>query len=229
MEILGVKIDNLDIEEVLNKIDNFLQSKKQHYLVTANPEFLVKAQKDEDFKNILNNADICVSDGIGLIFASWFLGKPIKKRIQGVDLMKKICEQAAFNNWSVFLMGADKGVSEKAAINLRRKYPGLKIKSGYEEVYDQPEILFVAFGAPKQEKWINDNLSKFPSIKLAMGVGGAFDFISNKVKRAPRLIRVCGLEWFWRFVCQPWRIKRIYNAVIKFPWLVIKSKLIIHN
>ncbi len=224
MNILGVKIDNLDIEEVLKRVNGFLESQKQHYIVTPNPEFLIKAQEDQKFKEILNQADISIPDGVGLIFASWFLNQPIKKRIQGIDLMEKICEQSAQKNWPVFLMGGQQGVAEKAIKNLKERYPGLRIKSGYEQVWGQPEILFVALGAPKQEKWINDNLSGLPSVKLAVGVGGAFDFISGRVKRAPKLMRQGGLEWLWRFGRQPWRAKRIYNAVIKFPWLVMKSK-----
>jgi len=225
MEILGVKIDNLAIDEVLEKVEGFLKSDKQHYLVTPNPEFLVKAQKDEDFKKILNQADLAVPDGIGLIFASRFLGQSIKRRITGVDLMELFCQRAVQKKWPVFLMGAGPGVAEKAAKNLEKKYPGLKVGAGFEDVFGEPEILFVALGAPKQEKWINENLSKMPSVKLAIGVGGAFDFISGRVRRAPKFIQIIGLEWFWRFSCQPWRAKRIYNAAVKFPWLVVKSKL----
>ncbi len=223
MKILDVKIDNLTIEEVIIKIDGFLKSEESHYIVTPNPEFLVKAQKDKEFKDILNNADLAVPDGIGLIFASYILNQPIKERVTGVDLMERICYRAVEMNWSVFLMGANLGIAEKAAENLRKKYPGLEIKAGFEEVIDQPEILFVALGAPKQEKWINDNLNKLSSVKLAIGIGGAFDFISGNIKRAPKFLRVIGLEWLWRFGCQPWRIKRIFNALIKFPWLVIKD------
>ncbi len=225
MKILDVKIDNLNKREILEKVNGFLKSSDQHYLTTPNPEFLVKAQKDEDFKRILNSADICVPDGVGLTYASIFLREPIKERIQGVDLMDKICKQAAQKEWSVFLMGAEMGISDKAAEKLKEKYPDLKISSGHEEVSGQPEILFVALGAPKQEKWIRNNLSKLPSVRLAMGVGGSFDFISGKVKRAPKSVRKIGLEWLWRLICQPWRVKRMYNAVIKFPYLVIRSKI----
>ncbi len=223
MKILDVKIDNLTIDEILIKIDGFLESEESHYIVTLNPEFLVKAQKDKEFKDILNNADLAIPDGVGLIFASYILNQPIKERVTGVDLMEKICYRSAQMNWSVFLMGSNPGIAEKAAENLRKKYQGLKIKAGLEEVNGQPEILFVALGAPKQEKWINDNLNKFSSIKLAIGIGGAFDFISGNIKRAPKFLRAIGLEWLWRFGCQPWRIKRIFNALIKFPWLVIKN------
>jgi N-acetylglucosaminyldiphosphoundecaprenol N-acetyl-beta-D-mannosaminyltransferase len=228
MEILGVRIDNLSMEEVLRKVEGFLEDGQQHYLVTPNPEFLVRAQEDRQFQEILNRADLAIPDGAGLLFASRFLSQPIKERVTGTDLMEKICQQAAQKNWSVFLMGARPGIAEKAAINLRKKYSGLKVEAGFEEVIGQPDILFVALGAPKQEKWIVRNLNKRPGIKLAIGVGGAFDFIAGRVRRAPGFLQQLGLEWFWRLTLQPWRGRRVFRAVVKFPWLVVKQKLI-HN
>lgn len=216
------------MEEVLQKVEGFLEDGQQHYLVTPNPEFLVRAQDDKQFQEILNQADLAVPDGTGLVFASYFLGQPIKERVIGTDLMEKICQRAAQKKWSVFLMGAERGVAEKAAVNLRRNYSGLKVEASFEEVIGQPDILFVALGAPKQEKWIARNLNKMPGIKLAMGVGGAFDFMAGQVRRAPRFLQRLGLEWLWRMVLQPWRGRRVFRAVVKFPWLVIKQKLI-HN
>jgi N-acetylglucosaminyldiphosphoundecaprenol N-acetyl-beta-D-mannosaminyltransferase len=251
MQILGVKIDNLTMDETLQKIEGFLRDNQQHYLVTPNPEFLVKTQEDKEFKEILNQADLAVPDGIGLIWAARFLGQPLKQRITGTDLMEKICQRAAQKEWSVFLLGGQGGVAEKAAKNLKKKYPGLKVQSTEEIIIASetrqfrgsqneiassltlfaprndslsPVILFVAFGAPKQEKWIVQNLEKMPSIKLALGVGGAFNFIAGRIQRAPKFLQRVGLEWLWRLFCQPWRIKRIFKAVIVFPWLVIKSK-----
>jgi len=254
MKILGVKIDNLSLNEVLDKVEGFLESNKSHYIVTPNPEFLVKAQKDEEFKNILNQADLSIPDGVGLVFASLLLGERIKERIAGVDLMEAICKRAAKKNWPIFLFGAGEGVAEKTGDNLKGRYNGLQVKviqsfqneSSHSDFFERftlkgsdasqknlncslphklPFILFVALGAPKQEKWINENLKKMPSIKLAIGVGGAFDFISGNIKRAPKFIRDLGLEWLWRLMIQPWRIKRIFNAVVVFPLLVLKSKL----
>ncbi|MAF20811.1 MAG: hypothetical protein CMI55_03970 [Parcubacteria group bacterium] len=216
MKILGVRVDNLTINQVLEKIEGFLADGRQHYIVTLNPEFLVKAQKDQSFKQILNQADLALPDGIGLIFAAWFLGQSLKQRIAGVDLMEKICQKAAQNGWPVCLIGGQSDIAQKAGANLKKKYPGLEINQ------NNPKILFVALGAPKQEKWIVENLKNIPSVKLAIGVGGSFDFISGQVRRAPRLIRFLGLEWLWRLMRQPWRIKRIFRAIIIFPWLVLK-------
>ena len=224
-EILGVKIDNLIIEEALRKVEGFLEDGQQHYIVTPNPEFLVKAQKDEEFRKILNQADLAVADGIGLIFASWFLGQPLKQKITGTDLMEKICQKAAQKKWSVFLLGdREDSLVKETADQLKKKYPGLDIKTDLKEA----SILFIAFGAPWQEKWIAQNLKKMSSVKLAMGVGGAFNFMAGRIRRAPKFFQRLGLEWLWRLFCQPWRIKRIFRAVVIFPWLIIKNGLIKH-
>ena len=229
-EILGVKIDNLAMEGALQKVEDFLKDGQQHYIVTPNPEFLVLAQKDEEFRRILNQADLAISDGVGLILAARFLGQSLKQRVSGTDLMEKICQKAAQKKWPIFLIGGVEGIAERVAENLRKKYLGLKIGTVLQiqslqtrTVSEGQSLLFIALGAPKQEKWIAKNLRKMPSVKLAMGVGGAFDFMAGQVPRAPKFLRAIGLEWLWRLFYQPWRIKRIFRAVIVFPWLVIRS------
>jgi len=230
MQILGVKIDNLTVDQALQKVEGFLEDGQQHYIVTLNPEFLVLAQKDRGFQRILNQADLAVADGVGLKIAAWFLGQSLKERLAGVDLMEKICATAAQKNWSIFLYGGENGVAKKVAENLRKRYPELHIAICPRTVLggaakDSPwSILFVALGAPKQEKWIVQNLPKMPEIKLAMGVGGAFDFISGRLPRAPKILRQIGCEWLWRLTIQPWRLKRIFRAVVIFPWLVVKER-----
>lgn len=223
MEILGVKIDNISFEEAVRKAGDFLDDNKQHYIVTVNPEIVIISQKDREFQKILERADLAIADGVGLIWASRWFGQPLKERLTGVDLMEEICWKAAQRHWPIFLLGAGPGVAEKAAANLKEKCPGLDIRGGQEFFNGQAKILFVAFGAPKQEKWINDNLKKYPAVKLAMGVGGAFDFVSGGVRRAPKFLRKAGLEWFWRLIIQPWRIKRIFKATVVFPWLVVRK------
>jgi len=228
MKILGVKISNLDEKQALKKVREFLESGRQHYIVTPNPEFLVKAQEDKDFKNILNRADLSIADGFGLVLASRLSGRSFK-RMSGVDLMEKICQRSSRKGWPVFLLGGRGETAKKAAKNLRNKYPGLEIYSSEEESpaldISQPAVLFVAFGAPRQEKWIVENLEKIPSVKLAMGVGGAFDFVSGRVMRSPEFLRNIGLEWLWRLFRQPWRAKRTFKAIVVFPYLVLKSRL----
>lgn len=229
MEILGVRVDNLTNEEAIERVESFLEDDIQRYIVTPNPEFLVQAQKDGEFKEILNQADLAVPDGIGLVFASWYLGQPLKDRITGVDLMNKICQKAVQKKWQILLTGGGEEVAKKTAEALRKNYQGLLIEevdmldfSRY--LAKRPVVLFVALGASKQEKWIAQNLRKNSSINLAVGVGGAFDFISGRIKRAPKFLQVIGMEWAWRLGVQPWRAGRIFNAVVKFPWLVVRGK-----
>ena len=249
LSILGVQIDNLSKPEVLKKVEYFLDSDKQHYIVTPNPEFLVAAQKDEEFKNILNNADLAIPDGFGLKIASRILHKQKINRFAGVDLMIKICELATKKNKSIYLFGAGESVAQKTAKELKKQFPKLKIAgaesggkiSNFQFLISNtdlnkssnlakikqadPDILFIALGQVKQEKWIAQNLPKLPSIRLAIGIGGSFDYISKKTPRAPKFLRILGLEWLFRLILQPKRIKRIWNAVVVFIWLILKQKL----
>ncbi len=238
VNILGVLIDSLKRNDAIKRIEEFLADGGQHYIVTPNPEMVVAAEKDKNFLEILNKAGLSVPDGFGLILASRYLRRPIQERITGVDLMLDICRLAEQKNCSVYLLGGGDGVAQKTADTLRKCFPYLKI-AGVESggvISDQqlttnnqqinftrPDILFVAFGAGKQEKFIAENLNKMPTIKIAMGVGGAFDFIAGKIKRAPRWMRKIGLEWLWRLLMQPWRLKRIWTATIKFSWEIIRN------
>ena len=278
INILEVKIDQITTKEVLDKIENFLESDSGHYIATVNPEMIIAAQKDKKFQEIINNADIAIADGIGLLWASKFLQLTVNNKqltiikriyqliysslslifypkycreilpeqISGVDLIYKICQKFQNSNYSIFLLGARQGVVNRAGDRLKKIYPNLKIAGVDSSIIirnslkatlaniafkhndniikkinkTKPDILFVAFGTPKQEKWIAENLEKIPSVKLAIGVGGSFDFISGRVKRAPKIVRRIGLEWLWRFLLQPWRAKRIFTATIVFGWKV---------
>ena len=255
INILGINICTDSKQEVLKQISDFLLSSNQggHYIVTPNPEFLLAARKDEEFFYILNQAHIAVPDGIGLTFAGLFLGKIIK-RISGVDLMLDICALAEKENKSIFLLGGANGVAQEAADKLKLKFPNLKIAGAEEGLKPgtwklrsgkwlkgeeqskklevrinetKPDILFVAFGHPRQEKWIYHNLPNLNSIRLAMGVGGSFDFIAGKIERAPKILRAMGFEWLWRLLQEPRKRRpRIFDAVIKFPWEFFKWRFI---
>ena len=215
-DILGVKIDNLTIDEALERIRGFV--------VLPYSEFIVEAQKDKEFRNVLNSADFCLCESRGLWLVARFLKKPLKEPISGVDLIRRL-------RGKIFLLGGKPGIAERARKKLNTKIVG--VEHGYQDLDKvikkinkaKPDILLVGLGSPKQEKWIYENLKKMPSVKVAVGVGGAFDFISGRIKRAPKFIQKIGLEWLWRFIRQPWRIKRIYNGVIKFSWLVLKCKI----
>lgn len=242
IDILGVKIDNLSLQEVLEKIKSFIASENQNYIVTPNPEFIVAAQTDNQFKQILNFADIAVPDGVGIVYAAKFLHKKNIQRITGVDLVWYICEEANEQGWEIFLLGGDEGVAQKAAEVLKNVFPDIKIvgaTSGGEisdptkENYaltntineSKAKIILVAFGQVKQEKWIFAHLDKLKKIKIAIGVGGTLDYISGEAKRAPEFIRKLGLEWLHRLINEPKRYKRIFNATFTFSSLVIKKRL----
>jgi N-acetylglucosaminyldiphosphoundecaprenol N-acetyl-beta-D-mannosaminyltransferase len=243
INLLGVLINNQSRKEVLEKVAQMATDNQKHYIVTPNPEFVVLAEKDAEFRDILNGADLSVPDGIGLIWASRLLyGQGgLRERITGVDLMVDICQMAVEKNWAVFLLGAKEGVAQKCAEKLKEKY-GLRVLGTHSGWADQSEdevnrqiinrkigrrechFVFVAYGAGKQEKWIKRNLGKIP-VKVAMGVGGSFDFLSGEVGRAPKLIRRLGLEWLWRLISQPWRWRR-QLALPKFVFLTLKEKFL---
>ncbi len=218
--ILGVKIDDVNMSEALEIVHGWLQKSKKKYIVTPNPEFLITAQKDLEFRKILNDADLSIPDGMGLKLS----GK-IKNTVTGVDLMEKLVERSADWGVTVGLLGGSDGVANKTAECLQKKYPDLKISfvSSHNTLYmiHNTDLLFVAFGHPKQEKWIVQNLPKL-NVKVAMGVGGAFDYISGKVPRAPKWIRDLGFEWLFRLAVQPWRIKR-QISLVKYLWLIMLS------
>ena len=233
MKILGVKVDNMSKKEVLEKIEYFLTDGKFHQIATINPEFVLHAQKDESFKNILNNSDLNIADGIGILFAFLRFGKLLKSRIAGADLMHEILKMADEKKLSVFIAANKNGLSSwKETYNvISKKYPNIEFNgadldplnfSEYQISNTRYQILFCNFGAPYQEKFINS--LKNDIIGVAIGVGGSFDFMTEKAKRAPRGMRIFGLEWLWRLILQPQRIKRIINAVIAFPIKVIFSK-----
>jgi len=229
IDLLGIGITNATEIQVLEFIvENLEKQTEKYYIVTPNPELLVIANTDKEYKKILNNARLALADGIGVLVASRIIGKPLKQRITGVDLVENLCREVAEKPITTGFLGAGSGVADLAAECLRNKYPGLKVKLVASEwsdnlKLDKIDILFVAFGSPKQEVWISNNLHNIPA-KVIIGVGGSFDFISGRVPRAPRLLRKLGLEWLFRLIIQPWRIKR-QVSLIRFVILVLRELL----
>lgn len=247
VKILGVKISKLDLNSSRLLISNFLSTNGQYKVFTPNPEMLVDARKDSYFRRVLNSADLNICDGHGIKF----LSKEHLTVINGVDFMIDICKIAEQKNYSVFFLGSgNENVLKEMTKKLQIQFPNLKVagfdpglniklqKNGSRNMllqYDMQEnnhilekiktskaqILFVAFGHNKQEKWIAENISKLPNVKLFMGIGGSFDFISGQVKRAPKLMRKIGLEWLYRLLKQPKRFKRIFKATFVFSFLKI--------
>ena len=220
----SVASQNEVLEYILEKI---YSEAEKFYIVTPNPEILVIASKDKEYKKVLNFADLALPDGIGIILASKFLGISLRGRIPGVDLVENLCREVSVRPITVSFVGGRPGIAERTAECLKKIYPSLKVKFSGQEItnFDKlrgTDILFVAFGSPKQEFWIAENLKKLP-VKVAIGVGGSFDMISGEVKRAPIFVRKLGLEWAYRLIKQPWRAKR-QLSLLKFISLVAKER-----
>jgi exopolysaccharide biosynthesis WecB/TagA/CpsF family protein len=234
IRILGLPVDGITYPEWLALIGQWINSDTGcHHVCTINPEFMMIAQKDVNFRNILNRADLCVPDGVGLLWAARQRGTPLQERVTGSDGVPIIAERAAQSGWHLYFLGAAQGVAEKAADILRAKHPNLQIVGTHsgspapdeedtivERVNaSQADILFVAYGAPEQDKWIARNLPRL-QVKMAMGIGGAFDFIAGVVPRAPLWMQRMGLEWLFRLYLQPWRIRRMLRLP-RFVWAVL--------
>jgi N-acetylglucosaminyldiphosphoundecaprenol N-acetyl-beta-D-mannosaminyltransferase len=236
IKILGVRIDNLSVREIKEKISGiFENSPEQKFIATLNPEIVLKAHRDEKYKKILNSAGLNICDGFGLQFASFLKRKRLKARFTGVDAAEFLLENAEICNLRVLVIAAENSFSTPEEIEraINKKYPDLSVKSEYylpsqrcfeNAIIKEAEIVFVNFGAPKQEKFIFENREKFSNAKILVGVGGTFDFLTGRIRRAPGFLRAIGLEWLWRMIQEPKRFRRIWNAVVVFPVLALAKK-----
>lgn len=206
VKILGVRVDRVSLGEAIKLVGEWVKQDKKRYIVTPNPEFVMLAQKDEEFKKILNQADLAIPDGAGLRLADRRL-----KRLTGVELMLSLIEKG----YKTVLAGSAPGIAQRAAEKLMTR---MDLVIGMAEPDIQainkikPELLFVALGMGKQEKWIVKNLAKL-NVKVVMGIGGALDQIVKPWLRAPLRVQALGLEWLWRLIMQPWRLKRQWQLV----------------
>lgn len=222
MRLFGVSLDNLTREEILHRVDGFLAEPRFHRIATVNPEFLLCARENQLFKESLLAADLRIADGVGLNFAFWRQGEVLKARFPGADLMISILEQTEARELNLFLALYENGFSSSQEIRrmLVEKYPQLHIVDNVELA----QVVLCNFGAPLQEIHLAAYAHEPKQIRLAMGVGGAFDYLTNKKRRAPKWMRDTGLEWLWRFFLQPSRWRRIWNAVMVFPWKVLTQR-----
>ncbi|WP_394138507.1 WecB/TagA/CpsF family glycosyltransferase [Cytobacillus oceanisediminis] len=217
--ILGVDVSKDNYDTLIQKLLKDIDEKRKSFIVAINPEKIMKAQEDEELRTLLNRADYQIPDGIGVILASKLKGGEIRERVTGIDTMLKLCEAATKHGKRVFLYGAKPGVADEAKEKLEEMFPGIQIAgtlNGYEKDQDviintinesKADILFVALGSPAQENWIVANKEKlYPSV--FQGVGGSYDVISGKIERAPEAFQKAGLEWFYRLMKEPWRLKR---------------------
>lgn len=217
--VLGIQVNTEGYDELMADVFARIERKDKALVVAINPEKIIKAKKDPALKQLLNEAEIQIPDGIGVILASKLQKGQIRERVTGVDMMLRLCEEAAKRGKPIFLYGGKPDIANRAKAKLESLYPGINIvgtQDGYEKdeqkVLDaineaKPDLLFVAMGSPKQENWINANRAKLhPTIY--QGVGGSFDVLAGTVKRAPELFQKTGTEWLYRLMKEPSRIKR---------------------
>lgn len=237
LTVLGVPVDAATFDSLLKTITCWVASRDRlHQICTVSPEFVMLAQDNADFMAVLRQADLCVADGVGLLFAARYLGHPLPERVTGSDGVPLIAQRAAREGWRLYLLGAAPGVAEQAAARLTGQNPGLQIAGVYagspapaeadaiiERVNaSRADILLVAYGAPRQDLWIAQHRDRL-AVPVAMGVGGTFDFIAGIVPRAPRWMRRAALEWLYRLVRQPWRWRRMLRLP-RFVWAVLREE-----
>ncbi len=234
VDILGVHVHRLTFAQALDEIQRMIEQGEKGYVVTANPEIIMRAQDAPEYRKILNAACMTWPDGVGVLMAGRFLGAPIPERVTGSDGVPLLAQRAAEQGWRVYLLGAAPGVAQRAAQVLQERYPGLQVVGAEpgdprpefdEEMVrrinaTRPHLLLVAYGAPKQEQWMARNLPRL-QVNVAIGVGGSLDFIAGVQKRAPVWVRRVGLEWLWRLVLEPWRWRR-QLALPLFVWHVLR-------
>lgn len=208
------------------------------HIVTADASMAVIARRDRELAQIVENADIVTPDGAGILQASRLLRMPLASKVSGVDMVGDVCRLSAEKGYKIFFLGAAPGVADEAACNLEAKYPDAKIvgaRDGYFKPADEPQIvaqikaaspdvLFVAFGIPKQEKWITKYKAEL-GVPVSVGIGGSFDVYSGRVKRAPVWMQNCSLEWLYRLMSNPKKITKVMTLP-KFAILVLKQKFL---
>lgn len=248
LDILGVSVHCVDFEQTLAQIHHWIDNDPParpgqpsgsapacRQICTVNPEFIMEARRNAAFAAVLERADLRVPDGVGILWAARLLGRPLRERVTGSDGIYRICQRAARSDWRVYFLGAGAGVAQKAAAQLQTRYPGLQVvgtHSGSPADADWPEIqrrlaearpdvLFVAYGHPRQDIWIHRHRCELPA-KVALGVGGAFDFVAGVSVRAPPWLQRLGLEWLHRLWREPWRWRRM-RVLPRFALLVGKE------
>ena len=230
IDILGIGFDNLTREEAKEAGASLLRSQDFHYAVTPNPEFILAADKDLEFQKILNQADLVLPDGIGVVYSAKILGTPLQGRVPGFDFACDMLDVLDEMGGRLYLLGAKPGVAEEAGRRILEAHPNLVLcgaHDGYFQDSDpvarevaqaQPDLLFVCLGAPKQEKWIS-RFGALTGAKLAIGLGGALDVFAGNVDRAPEKWQKAGMEWAYRLMKEPQRIGRM----AKLPLVLVKA------
>jgi len=238
VDVLGVKVDDISFEKAVERILQLSQDgKRSHYVATVNSEFVMMARRNPDFHRILTNADLSLADGAGVVFSKQILGGKVQDRITGVDLVEKLCQESAKKTIRVGFLGGFDDVANIVAKRQKNRNPDLKVvisqpgdpAIGYDlrlrktlDAVGRIDILFVAYGMGQQEFWIKRNRLKGLDVGVFIGVGGAFDYLSSVKRRAPKFMQNIGLEWLWRLILEPRRVRRMSVLPI-FLFLVLRQ------
>lgn len=242
MKFLNIYVDNLSMQEAIERIDQLIINKKPSYVVTPNVDHIVKLEVDSEFQEVYKEADLILTDGMPLIWISKIKKNPIKEKVSGSDLFPEVCKLASQKGYKIFLLGAAEGVAAKAAENLKLKYKKLNVVGTYSPSYGfeknedeinkiidminevKPDILAVGLGAPKQEKFLYKFRKKL-NVPVSLAIGASIDFEAGNINRAPKWMQKSGLEWFYRLCKEPKRMfKRYLIDDIKIAKLVIKYR-----
>jgi len=234
VRVLDVPISRVTNEQALAILTGFVESREPHLVVTADASAVVTAAQDAEFRAVVQGADLVTPDSTGILWAARRLGKPLPERVSGVDLAARLCELAGKHGWGVFFYGAAPGIADEAAASMQARYPGMRIAGtahGFLNAHEQtelesrirearPELLFVAMGIPRQEKWIWSRMSRL-GVPVSMGVGGSFDVFAGRVSRAPLWMQRRGLEWLYRLWKNPRKISKV-ATLPRFVLLVLQ-------
>ncbi|MCK5242455.1 WecB/TagA/CpsF family glycosyltransferase [bacterium] len=242
VNICGVAIHNFTMNEALVRIERFVLARQPVSVVTPNVDHIVKLQSDASFCGIYARSALVLADGVPLLWASKFLGTPLKEKLSGSDLFPKLCKVAAQKEWHVFFLGGRPSTAAKSAEVLKARYPKLMVSGTYSPDFGfekdpihnnkiiqmiqdaKPDILFIGLGTPKQENWA-DKYKDICKVPVLIGIGASFEFVAGMVKRAPVWMQKAGWEWFWRLMMEPGRLwKRYLVDDMQFFWLVLKQK-----
>lgn len=242
MKFMSIELDNLTMKECIMAMDDLIQENKYAYVVTPNVDHMVQLEHDTELEECYANANLVLADGKPLIWISKLYKRPIKEKISGSDIFPELCALAGEKGYTMFFLGAAEGVAAKAAVNLKKKYPKLQVVGTYSPEYGfekdnekvqkvvsivkqaKPDILIVALGTPKQEKFIYHNRKEL-NVPLSLGLGASLDFEAGNVKRAPQWMSNCGLEWLYRIIQEPKRMfKRYFVDAVKIVPMIWKYR-----
>jgi exopolysaccharide biosynthesis WecB/TagA/CpsF family protein len=248
VEFFGVPLDRINCHQALEYIERFIKEKKTHFIVTPDTLAILRARKDRQYLEITREADLVTPDGSGILWATGFLDEPLPERITGIDMIKYICHLAVEKEYKLYLLGAKEEVIKRTVDNLEKLFRGIRIVGYHHGYFDsdninikdincksvendiindivskKPDFLLVGMGVPKQEIWIFKNKEKI-GVPVCIGIGGSFDVISGKIPRAPLWMQNHGMEWIFRLVREPKRLKRTI-CLPYFIWLVLLAKI----